>query len=335
MASSTPLRVCDAVGFTLTEMLVSISILTLLVLLVTQLINSATAVMTRGHKGADADTEARLVFDRMAADFAKMIRRGDVDFFGKDSAGARPMEGNDQLAFYSAVPGYYSMSPPTPTPSRNARNAASVVAYSMSTTPDGRPQLVRLAKGLVWETDGGWQGMTYLPIQIVAASPNGRWPNLFQPATSVPLPYNGMADADYEPVGDSVVRFEYCYLLQPTTSGPAAPSTVPYNTGLTGHTPRDFHRDVAAVNVAIAVLDPTSRAIVSDYSQLMSPSLFPDVPVSDATTPNETATGIAKSWTTVINQPTFAATARIPQIAASAVRVYQRRFILGSNPGEQ
>ena len=306
-------------------MLVSISILALLVLLVTQLVNSATAVMTKGRKGSDADAEARLVFDRMAADFARMVRRSDVDLFGKDSAGARSMEGNDQLAFYSAVPGYYSTPTPTATPSRNERNPVSVVAYSMSSDPSGRPQLVRLAKGLVWEPNGGWQDLAYLPIQLVAASPNGRWPDLFRPAASSPLPYNGMADADFEPIGESVVRFEYCYVFRSTGGGLAPSSTVPYNTALTGHNTRDFYRDVVSLVVAIAILDPTSRVIVTDYSQLTSQTLFADA----------TGTEIAEPWVTAINQPAFAATSRIPQTAASAVRVYQRRFLLDSRSGEQ
>jgi len=135
-----------------------------------------------------------------------------------------------------------------------------------------------------------------------------------------------MIDADFEVISDSVLRLEYCYLLRPTTAASAAPSTVPFNTSATGHSTRDFCTDVMAVVVAIAILDPSSRIIVSDYGQLTSRSLFPDVPTSDAITPNATATDIAKSWMTVINQSTFATTANIPKSAASSVRIYQRRF---------
>lgn len=317
MAERSPnIRPREAAGFTLTELLISVSILALLVVMISQLVNSATAVMTLGRKGFDADAQARLVFDRLASDFSRMARRSDLDFYGKDTSAGRPMNGNDQLAFYAAVPGYYSSPTPAPTPTRNERSPMSVVAYCMSNDPNGRPQLVRLAKGLVWEPKDGWPEVAYRPLQLVAVPPAGRWPNLFQPATSGPAPFNGMADTDFEAISDSVVRFEYCYLLNPTSTAAATVSTAPYNAALPGHTSRDFHRDVAAIVVTIAVLDPTSRVIVSDYSQLTSPTLFPDA----------TAMEIAPSWVAAINQPAFAATARIPQTAASAVRVYQRRF---------
>lgn len=303
----------DLAAFTLMEMLVSISVLALLVVLISQVFNSATVVITRGRKGMDADTEARTIFDRMATDFTRMVRRNDIDFYGKDTSSSRPMDGNDQIAFYSDIRGYYTDSSPTPTatPTRNQRNPISLVAYTISNDPSGRPQLVRLAKGLTWESNDGWQGIAYLPLQIIS-----RWSSLFQPTTTAPPSYNGMADADYEVISDLVVRFEYCYLLRPTTTTAPTVSFVPYNSALAGHSTSDFCTDVAAIIVAISVLDPASRTIVTDYSQLTSQNLFPDA----------TATDIKMSWMTVINQSTFAATARIPNVAASAVRVYQRRF---------
>jgi hypothetical protein len=133
-----------------------------------------------------------------------------------------------------------------------------------------------------------------------------------------------MDDPDFEIISDAVVRFEYSYLLRSTASSPATPSTVPYNAGTAGHTADDFYRDVVAVVVAIAILDPTSRVIVSDYSQLTSQTLFTDA--SD--------TEIAKHWTAAVAHPAFARSARIPQTAASSVRVYQRRFSLDTGAAE-
>ena len=314
MREPTPGTSSDLNAFTLVEMLVSISVLALLVVLISQVFSNATAVITRGRKGIDADIEARIVFDRMATDFSRMVRRNDIDFYGKDtSAGVnRSMDGNDQIAFYGDVRGYFTDSSPSPTatPTRNQRNPISLVAYTISNDPAGRPQLVRLAKGLTWESNNGWQGLAHLPIQIAS-----RWPNLFQVRTTT---YSGMADPDYEVISDSVARLEYCYLLEPTTTTAGAYSIVPYNSALAGHSTADFCTDVAAIVVAIAVIDPTSRTIVNDYSQLTSQNLFQDAAAIDIGTP----------WKTAINQPTFATTARIPKAASSAVRVYQRRFSL-------
>ena len=51
------------------ELLVSMGVLVLLVLLFTQLLNSAATTMTFGNKRMDADSQARQLLDRMAIDF--------------------------------------------------------------------------------------------------------------------------------------------------------------------------------------------------------------------------------------------------------------------------
>src|ERR1041385_8580119 len=72
-------------AFTLAELLVSVGVLVLLTLLATQLLNNAATIMTLGHRQMDADSQARELFDRMAIDFAQMIRRSDVDYYLKAS----------------------------------------------------------------------------------------------------------------------------------------------------------------------------------------------------------------------------------------------------------
>lgn len=52
-------------GSTLAELLVSVGVLVFLVLLATQLLNSAANITTLGHKQMDADSQARQLFDRM------------------------------------------------------------------------------------------------------------------------------------------------------------------------------------------------------------------------------------------------------------------------------
>src|SRR6266700_6158212 len=115
-------RTCS--GFTLAEMLVSIGVLVLLVLLFTQLINTAATTVRTANKHIDTDTEARIVFDRMAVDFAGMLKRTDVDYFlkansrkypghsGGHSKGGGGGQGqtdlNDYIAFYTQAPGYPS-----------------------------------------------------------------------------------------------------------------------------------------------------------------------------------------------------------------------------------
>src|SRR5205823_1356025 len=102
-------------------------VLALLILLVTQVVNTTATVVRPAIKHIDTDTEARTVFDRMAVDFAQMLKRTDVDYYfkangrkypghsGGHSKGGGGGQGqtdlNDYIAFYSRAPGYSSSSP--------------------------------------------------------------------------------------------------------------------------------------------------------------------------------------------------------------------------------
>src|SRR6266508_2946396 len=110
-------------AFTLAELLVSVFVLVIVIFMVTQLMTQATAVTRTGHKHVDTDTQARVVLDRMALDFAQMLKRTDVDYYVKQRSGYNGHgnghgwgrgkngdQGSDQIAFYSHVPGYYPSS---------------------------------------------------------------------------------------------------------------------------------------------------------------------------------------------------------------------------------
>ena len=141
-------------GFTLVELLVTIGVLVILVLLATQLLNSAASITTLGHKQMGADAQARQSLDRMAIDFAQMLKRSDVDYYLKSSAtgtGVRylPQPGNDKIAFYSAVPGYY-----LPGSTSTAYSSAKAAVHRFSETlslqlgPPGIP-VFSISPGLV------------------------------------------------------------------------------------------------------------------------------------------------------------------------------------------
>src|SRR5260370_16367631 len=70
-------------AFTLIELLISLAVTALIILMVAQLMNSATAVTRTGNKHIDTDTQARAVLDRMAMDFGRMLKRTDVDYYLK------------------------------------------------------------------------------------------------------------------------------------------------------------------------------------------------------------------------------------------------------------
>src|SRR6267378_7406124 len=149
-AQATPLslhcgRFRRRAGFTLVELLVTVGVLGLLVLLATQLLNSAATITTLGNTQMDADSQTRQLLDRMAIDFAQMVKRSDVDYYLKSSAippptGVRNLlqPGNDKIAFYSTVPGYY--------PSTGSQSPVSLIAYRVNP----QHKLERMGKGLVW-----------------------------------------------------------------------------------------------------------------------------------------------------------------------------------------
>jgi prepilin-type N-terminal cleavage/methylation domain-containing protein len=222
-------------GFTLIELVITMGVLVLLVLLATQLLKSAATITTAGHKQIDADTQARQVLDRIAVDLAQLLKRNDVDLFAKgtiapNSVGGT-MAGNDQRAFYSAVPGYY--------PSASFPSPASLVAYRVNS---GSNKLERMGKVLLWNgVDPTSTPVAYMPITIAAS-----WPA----ATS-----SSQADVAYEVIGSQVFRFEYGYLLTNGSTVIAPP--------VDGNSHADLSQ-IAAIIVTIAVIDPKSKVLITD-----------------------------------------------------------------------
>ena len=339
-------------GFTLVELLVTIGVLVILVLLATQLLNSAASITTLGHKQMGADAQARQLLDRMAIDFAQMVKRSDVDYYLKSSAAA-PLRhvlqpGNDQIAFYSAVPGYY--------PSSGAQSPVSLVAYRVyNPSPASSPcgdcnKLQRMGKGLVWNAVSTADiPVVFMPIPIASPIPVGELPN---PAPN-PLPTpvwlqagNMATDSAYEISGSQVFRFEYYYLLRGQTD-PATGTTynpiltdIPWDTRILSccstaastlccHTAPEGMQDVAAIVADIAVVDPKSKALLDTVdptggklARLNGADGSPPVLVDFAAgmTPGQ----VLAQWRAALD----ANTVGLPPPAISGIRVYERYLYL-------
>jgi hypothetical protein len=292
----------------------------------------------------DADAQTRQLLDRMEVDVAQMVKRADVDYYVKSSwfataapsptpgciafcsdlynpaiqgSGVRTVlqPGNDTIAFYGYVPGYY--------PSTGSQSPLSLVAYRVN-NPSPAPvpcadcnKLERMGKGLVWNAVSNTDvPVVFLPIPMASPVPT---PELPQPTVSPnPTPaWPEIADRNAswsntqppvsEIIGPQVFRFEYYYLLKgqtdpinsrvfspkfsdmawdnsicscptPTPTPIASPVPTPTPTPTPAGTPvptatppvRCCHaapegmQDVAAIVVVIAVIDPTSRTLVTD-----------------------------------------------------------------------
>ena len=292
-----------ASGFTLVEILVSISVLGLMMIGVAQMLNSAMSATLGGYKHMDADTQARMVLDRMAFDIAKITKRSDVDYYFKKNTG------NDQMAFYSESGGYY----PSGLTSTVPESDVSLVGYRIN----GSYQMERLSKALVWNgvttATSGAAGMS---------STDGHSPMVFLPqtiATTWPLVEGNGADTNYQVIGEQVFRLEYCFLVQnnmtsATAAGAATTGTViSDNPWYTTDTSINGLQDVVAVIVSIAVLDPQSQAILSSTALQTAASQLPDDGGTIATLPS--TLWKAKLLSTGLG---------LPKAAASQVRFYQR-----------
>ena len=277
-------------GFTLVELMVSIVVLALLVLFVSSLVNSAATITTLGNKQMDADSQARQLLDRMAVDFAQMVKRDDVDFFAKGTVAPKSAGGamtvNDQIAFYSGVGGYQ----PSTSTSRQ-HSPISLVAYRINS----QNKLERMGKGLVWNGSTSDTPVVFMPLTIAAT-----WSAATNTAT----------DADYEEIGPHVFRFEYYYIL-----GNGTPSITP-PASISG---------IAAIIVDIATTDPKSKALLDNSKQVAPPN---DNTTKLAGRLGDYASGMGPGQLLAQWQSVLDSTTDMPRPAISGVRLYERYFYL-------
>jgi type II secretory pathway component PulJ len=287
-------------AFTLAEMLVAVSVLVLLILIIARVFTATVSVTTTSSKHMETDAQTRPVLDRLAIDIAQMVKRTEVDYYFKSPTSPQTLSGgtpgNDQLAFFAQVSGYY--------PSTGSQSPISLVAYRVNSDSSSQAfnKVERLGKGLLWNgVSTSNAPIVFLPLQIAAI-----WPAA---TNSTPDP-----QSDYEIIGPQVFRFEYYYLLKNGSF-----SDVPWDIAV-GHSSINGMQDVAALIAAIAAIDKKSSALVTsnqltalavnmaDYDTTMQPGDLPG------------------QWQSAIDRNNVVPP--IPRVALSAIRVYERYFYL-------
>jgi prepilin-type N-terminal cleavage/methylation domain-containing protein len=325
-------------GFTLVELLVSVFVLGIVLVIVSQLMTSATTITRTGHKQIDTDTQARAVFDRMALDLAQMVKRTDVDYYVKQRTGYSGHGnghgwgrghngdlGSDQIAFFTRVPGYYPSS---------WGSTISLVAYRVNEdTSNNRTysRLERMAKGLVWNgVSSSDIPLVFFPLTIDATWP----PATHNFASGNP---NLSRDNDYETIGPGVFRFEYYYLLKNgrVTDWPWDRWDFPNQLSI--NTPQKIGlTQVESIAVSIAVVDPAARALIN----ALSPDRLLDIAADMADFKSARGRGVGAQkigdleaqWQDVVES--IAQTGHtpsgqtVPREAAKMIRVYNRYFDL-------
>jgi prepilin-type N-terminal cleavage/methylation domain-containing protein len=239
-------RCVAADGFTLVELLVAMAVLVLLVAMVTQLTNSAGTTITNSGKSMDADSQARLIFDRMANDFAKMVKRTDIDYVfckstGTPSAGTSGF--NDAMFFYSEAPAYYDNT----STSASSKSTVALVGYRVNS----KLQLERLGKGLTWDgatnnsttpsapgsmiflTSGSGGAIPLFSTTIAGdgstANP-GNWTTIgtVSGSSGASSAFSDGTDSDYHVLAEQAYRLSIAFLLTDGTvsTRPILPSTL-------------------------------------------------------------------------------------------------------------
>lgn len=303
----------SADAFTTLEMLIAMTVLTLLVIFVARLVDTAATITGRGVRRMDSSAQVRPLFDRMTVDFSQMVKRSDIDFYGKGtSAGGAMTGGNDRIAFYSMVPGDYS--------STGSQSPFSLIAYKINSSTAAAnasvyTRLQRMARGLLMNGDssannGPSPTITEGPIVFAPITIAFVWPTVTSNATT---------DSKYELAGPAIFRFEYYYLL---SNGHF--SVVPWDASASGHTDAAGMRDVAAIVVAVASIDSKSRRLLDNSKLATIAGTLVDYSAGAVPVPGWLVT----QWQTAIDTPTNASVKLMPRPALSAIRFFERYFYL-------
>ena len=291
-----------AIGaFTLAEMLVSILVLTLLIGFVLFLVTSASSITKQSGVKMDCDSQARAIFDRMADDFASILRRSDADYIFAKHAG------NDTMYFYSQAPAYFDPSFDAP-----VKNPVSLVGYRINSAF----QLERLSRGLTWDgipapspAPGSVVFLTYASgsaTPLSASTIAGNWAS----AVGSPPNFSDGTGSDYHVVGDQVYRLEITFLQSNGTIS----NTVTSYTGL---------QNISAIAVALGMLDKTSRVIIAPDGQIPAATAAQMI----AALPESVdGTSTLQTW----KASAYLTNSGIPQTAASQLRIYERLFYLNT-----
>ena len=129
-------------AFTLLEVLVASAVFLLLLVIVINVATQTASVTSLSTRRSSADASGRQAFDRMAADFSRIVLRRDVP----DRIDKR--EGNDTLTFHSRVAGY------------EGDRGVSQIGFGIS-----GGQLLRGNRGTFWDSASG----TVLPFSSTSA----------------------------------------------------------------------------------------------------------------------------------------------------------------------
>jgi prepilin-type N-terminal cleavage/methylation domain-containing protein len=328
-------------GFTLLEMLVALSVLSILVVFIAKMIGAMQATSQVGTQGTLTDSDARVAFEMIGQDLAAMLKRNDIDFWACNpvagSSGlAEVNSGNDTLLLFSDV-----ASDDSDIPSGGNRKI-SLICYQIAASANNPglngaslPCLLRSGKA-VGISDSGFMGLKTngLPIRF---SDTGT-----QSFPSKLLPSNTSTSSDFDVLASGVVQMVIGFQLYPDNApitlddGSAQGLTLPNSQGQIVYFPPvrkltplgggasvnylDFTR-ISAIVVGLVVIDHTTLKLLSPTQVSAISSAFSVPQMNMLPVP---------SWQATFNGIIASLKSTIPLPALKSVHIYERMYPITS-----
>ncbi len=141
------------------ELMVAIAVLAIILVAAGQILATTASLTTTNNKHLDANDQARMVFDCMADDFARMVRRRDVDYLFWKNTPSTTTGTNDTMYFYTEGASYFDLNTFTLVSGyayqELEKNSVSLVGYRVNNTGTlgvaSYSQLERLGRALSWD----------------------------------------------------------------------------------------------------------------------------------------------------------------------------------------
>jgi prepilin-type N-terminal cleavage/methylation domain-containing protein len=276
-------------GFTLIELIVTMSILSVILLMALQVTESTRRSIRVSEAKSINDAIARRAFDQISRDFAQMVVRDDARIEFKSNSG------NDTFQFYTNTRGLT-------TGGNVAERGVTLVSYN---TPYDNERGYELTRGTLGHDFNQAPGSA-LNLNFDPNNPNNN--NTF-PAIS--------ADS-LQALSNNIFRFEVQYLYEnpaPAANNPQITREIREPNSTTNFA----QKTLRGVTITLATLDDRSRRAVQISRLETLANLFPDATANADT---------LATWTTERDRLALAGSANLPKDALQSIRCYQRTFLI-------
>jgi prepilin-type N-terminal cleavage/methylation domain-containing protein len=268
-------------GFTLVELMVSISVLAILGGLVSQLMSSTSRLTSNSKQSSECDAEARYALSQISADLSYRVRRPDVDALVKKE------DGNDEFFLFAETAGYAPKLSESGDENRFAnRSTVSLIGYRVEKEANKNGlelfQLKRYARALPWTDRDEDKALPFVVLDSTGkpsaastlAGTDGKGAGgSFEKAVT-----GDSGEKDYlQPIAQNVVRFEVSVVRKPDDKHPKA--YLLNDEGVVTELSKNGFANIASIVFSIAVLD--TQAAAKTKQQDIDSHKLDDTPTGD------------------------------------------------------